>query len=345
MLWCLGRGGDWSLDLATQVTDLFPAHASVACCSHALFQDNRYNSPMNLQVPIHLAKEFYSIPRVRRSDIVRVYRVIASTKSPHESYSQELLENGMSQELVDWFVLNVQKHGTEFDVITDSMQFMDESDYSDAKKWYEEGKVELDEKYRLLQLASLFYALGVLCAIASAKVPMLVLGTPFFSLLALWQISRVKASPWTSFPLNLILLIFAPFIFFLILSKYSKELAEDRSVLVMPKPSENFALVSEIGQLLRKEQEKEKDQGTIQELSDPDEQNQNWPAKKLELGSHESEMASKVINAQNAELTSVEEQVSAEGNQENTLAKLFELYRSGGISDAEFKELRSQFPD
>jgi hypothetical protein len=88
---------------------------------------------------------------------------------------------------------------------------------------------------------------------------------------------------------------------------------------------------------------------------DPDTLGRSWPEKTVELEFTESgtdpenavgqSFGTLTANELDTELPAANEPASLEGNRGSSLVKLFDLYRSGAITDAEFKELRSQFPD
>jgi hypothetical protein len=124
--------------------------------------------------------------------------------------------------------------------------------------------------------------------------------------------------------------------------------AGSKSAMSQPQSSESNEFVSEANPA-RQEQAPELVD------SDPEILGRSWPEKTVELESTESKtdpttsvrqnIGSSAADELDTKLSAASEQASPEGNHGSSLAKLFDLYRSGAITDAEFKELRSQYPD
>ena len=111
---------------------------------------------MRLQVPIHLAEEFYTLGKSRRHELVRNFRSIASTNMSAEPYKQELRSLAISDELIEWFDVSSRRTQGEFDVYVDTMAFKDDLEYLEAARWYPK---ERDDKAKNLRHGYFLYGL------------------------------------------------------------------------------------------------------------------------------------------------------------------------------------------
>jgi hypothetical protein len=292
---------------------------------------------MRLQVPIHLAEEFYTLGKTRRHELVRNFRSIASTNASAQQYMEELRALAISAELIEWFDVGSRRLMGEFDVYVDSMAFRDDLDFLEAARWYPK---ERDTKLKNLRQGYILYGISFTHAIVlliascvssfsfSAKPPSLlafvlevsILLAPIASicsLLALWKIAKAKGlSIARYFWLFPCLCIATPVPLIMILY------AKDNNILNEPVPSKHHDLLCRLRSMLA-------DEFDAETTSQPS----------------NSDVAMEPIDEVNAPDSSEAPDTSGFPPDGRNLERLFELFRSGAISEAEFKRLKDTYQD
>ena len=308
---------------------------------------------MKLQVPIALAKEFYELNPSLRMELVRNFRITSGSGSSSSTYIVELAAKGVSYELTDWFESNSQILGADFDVYTESLTIEDDLNYDARLAEYK----SLSRKRRNeMRIAGYALAVGAILTVSS-----LVFSFWMFETVksAVVEGTTVKVDPVRT--IVTIALVYSGRLAFLI-SGFSYARAKnlsvalvmilsilhpwtsiavaigtpfwpDRNRLVEPKKPEAYNLLKHVRSILA-------------------EQSKTHSAEKLKFDttSFAEEMASPDLDSSvhsNLDSEPVILDAEPQGNtlqpdsKENELARLYTLYRSGAITEAEFKQLRN----
>jgi hypothetical protein len=119
---------------------------------------------VKLQVPIALAKEFYELNPSLRAEIVRNFRITSSSGGSSSTYVGEVAAKGVSHELIEWFESNSQLLGPDFEVYSDSLTIEDDLNYDARLAEYE----SLSRKKRNdLRIAGYALAVGALLTVSA----------------------------------------------------------------------------------------------------------------------------------------------------------------------------------
>jgi hypothetical protein len=249
-----------------------------------------------------------------------------------EPYKQELRSLAISDELIEWFDVSSRRTQGEFDVYVDTMAFKDDLEYLEAARWYPKERDDKAKNLRhgyflyglhfsasiFLLLANYFHwpksAPSELHAPLNFLIDLSVLLAPICSPLAFWKIAKAKRLNYVS---NLLILALfwcvSPMGLIILWSK-------DNNILNEPVPSKHHDLLCRLRGLLAEEREAED------------------KSQHLNLAPEPAPSVS-VLEPKDPEPPRDTQQ--ATDNED--LEKLFELFRSGAISETEFKRLREKF--